>query len=166
LPVTLGPEVPTASPTSGHLSIILRLLTDMLSQVCAVSWLLFCAGVVCCMMWDNPEALFKCVNCRMGLVYSLSFCCSHAVFIRNSSSLGCSIVITMKLVYYLKWIFKIQKLLLCSCNHILSATTMNGVLSSLYTCLEPQTKYWCNVVSSSITSCWRVFDLFLWPQYN
>jgi hypothetical protein len=39
LPVTLGPEVPTASPTSGHLSIILSLLADMLSQVCAVSWL-------------------------------------------------------------------------------------------------------------------------------
>jgi hypothetical protein len=37
LPVTLGPEVPTASPTSGHLSIILGLLADMLSQVCSVS---------------------------------------------------------------------------------------------------------------------------------
>ena len=37
LPVTLGPEVPTASPTSGHLSIILRLLANMLSQVCAIS---------------------------------------------------------------------------------------------------------------------------------
>jgi len=37
LPVTLGPEVPTASPTSGHLSIILRLLADMLSQVCPIS---------------------------------------------------------------------------------------------------------------------------------
>lgn len=35
LSVTLGPEVPTTSPTVGHLSIILNLLANMLSQVCA-----------------------------------------------------------------------------------------------------------------------------------
>nr|CAD7446499.1 unnamed protein product [Timema bartmani] len=32
LPVTLGPEVPTTSPSSGHLSIILKLLSRMLTQ--------------------------------------------------------------------------------------------------------------------------------------
>lgn len=35
LSVTLGPEVPTTSPTVGHLSIILNLLANMLSQVCS-----------------------------------------------------------------------------------------------------------------------------------
>ncbi|XP_047110312.1 serine/threonine-protein kinase SMG1 [Schistocerca piceifrons] len=40
LPVTLGHEVPTASPTSGHLSIILHLLSKMLSQETAEEILL------------------------------------------------------------------------------------------------------------------------------
>ena len=36
LPANLGPEVPTTSPTSGHLSIILNLLTNMLSKVTTI----------------------------------------------------------------------------------------------------------------------------------
>jgi hypothetical protein len=124
------------------------------------------AGIVCSVMWDEQGALYNCVNCWMVLYVVSFFVILMLRSLEPPVPWGCTIVITMKRVYYLNCIFWVQKLLRCSCNHILFASTTNGVLPFCHTCLDPQAKNWCSVVSSNTASWWQVFEVSFGFQTN